>query len=151
MESPKSINEVDLESIYKHFTKLCSDCDKINTPECKESTCLVGFGKKALRFSIQKGLLDIAGAKKMIPTGDFKAYYPEMVAPGLAETCRQCRQCQDNHSPDCVIALARTCLECTTLSSEIDYPGSVFLYLAMVKKQEPILSDLIATEIKKNS
>lgn len=115
------------------------------------STCLVGFGKKALRFSIQKGLLDISGAKKMIPTGDFKAYYPEMVAPGLAETCRQCRQCQDNHSPDCVIALARTCLEYTTLSGEIDYPGSVFLYLARVKEQNPQLSALIAAELKKNA
>lgn len=151
MDSPKSINEVNLESIYKHFEKLCSGCDKVNTTECKESTCLVGFGKKALRFSIQKGLLDISGAKKLIPTGDFKAYYPEMVAPGLAETCRQCRQCQDNHSPDCVIALARTCLEFTTLSSEIDYPGSVFLYLAKVKEQEPKLSALIAAEIKNNS
>ncbi|HOV79338.1 MAG TPA: hypothetical protein PK728_04470 [Bacillota bacterium] len=147
----KNFGDINLEAIYKHFEKLCGDCDKLNTPECKESSCLVGFGKKALRFSISKGLLDITGAKSMIPAGDFKVYYPETIAPGLAETCRQCRQCQDNHSPDCVIALARTCLEYTALHSEIDYPGSVFQYLARVREQSPELSALIAAELKKSS
>ncbi|BAF59178.1 MAG: hypothetical protein HPY89_06395 [Pelotomaculum sp.] len=151
MRSLKNLNEVNLEAIYKHFEKLCSGCDKLNTPECRESSCLIGFGKRALRFSISKGVLDIAGAKKMIPTGDFKVYYLEVIAPGLAETCRQCRQCQDNHSPDCVIALARTCLEYTVLQSEIDYPGSVFQYLAKVRDQAPELSALIAAELKKSS
>ena len=148
MDTIRTSNEVDLQAIYRHFEKLCSECDSLNTPQCKESTCLVGFGKKALRFAMQKGLLDIPGAKKMIPAGDMKAYYPETVAPGLAETCRQCRQCRDNHSPDCVIALARTCLENTALPSEIDYPGSVFMYLARVKEHDPRLSALVAAELK---
>ncbi|MCL6479646.1 MAG: hypothetical protein K6T65_14795 [Peptococcaceae bacterium] len=151
METIRTSNNVDLQAIYRHFEKLCSECDRLNTPQCKEPTCLVGFGKKALRFAMQKGLLDIPGAKKIIPNGDMKAYYPETVAPGLAETCRQCRQCRDNHSPDCVIALARTCLEHTNLSSEIDYPGSVFMYLAKLKEQNPRLSDFVAAELKKSS
>lgn len=145
----KSQNEVDLQSMYKHLEKLCLDCDKINTPDCKESVCLVGFGKRALRFSQQKGNLDIPGAKKLIPTHDIKTYYPETVAPGLAETCRQCRQCRDNHSPDCVIALTRTCLEYTTLSQEIDYPGSVFQYLIKVREQNQALAEMIAGALKK--
>lgn len=145
-----NIREVNLLSIYKHFDKLCKNCDKFSTLDCKESTCIVGYGKKALRFSMKKGILDIPLARKMIPNEDFKAYYPEMVAPGLAETCRQCRQCQDNHSQDCVIALARTCLEYTVLSDEIQYPGSVFQYLVRVRKQDPELSELIAVELEKN-
>jgi hypothetical protein len=150
VETIRTSNKVDFQAIYQHFEKLCSQCDILNTPQCKESTCLVGFGKRTLRFAIKKGLLDIPGAKKMIPTEDMKVYYPETVAPGLVETCRQCRQCRDNHSPDCVIALARTCLEYTALSSEIDYPGSVFMYLAKVKEQNPQLSALIAAELKKS-
>lgn len=150
MQSARSVNDVKLGDIYKHFERLCGNCDKFNTSECKESTCLVGFGKKALRFSIRKGLMDITGAKKMIPTGDFKAYYPETVAPALAETCRQCRQCQDNHSPDCVIALARTCLEYTALPGEIDYPGSVFQYIVRIREQDSKLSALIAADLKNN-
>jgi len=144
----RSLNEIDLQSIYKHLEKLCANCDKIKSPACKESACLIGFSKRALRFSMEKGVLDIPGANKLIPTRDLKTYYPETVAPGLAETCRQCRQCQDNHSPNCVIALTRTCLEYTTLSQEIDYPGSVFQYLIKVKEQNKTLSELIAAAIK---
>lgn len=145
----RSLNEVDLQGMYKHLGKLCQDCDKFNTPDCKESVCLIGFAKRALRFSMQKGILDIPGAKKLIPVHDVKTYYPETVAPGLAETCRQCRQCSDNHSPNCVIALTRTCLEYTTLSQEIDYPGSVFQYLIKVKEQNQTLSEMIAGELKR--
>lgn len=146
--SIRSLNEIDLQSIYKHLEKLCGNCDKIKSPECRESACLIGFAKRALRFSMEKGTLDIPGANKLIPTQDLKTYYPETVAPGLAETCRQCRQCQDNHSPDCVIALTRTCLEYTALSQEIDYPGSVFQYLVKVKEQNKTLSELIAAALK---
>ncbi|MFZ5633156.1 MAG: hypothetical protein ACOY40_09950 [Bacillota bacterium] len=145
----KGLAGIELEKMTVPLEKICSHCDYQNTPDCKESACLVGFARKVLAYAIQKGLLDIPGAHSLIPSGDFKPYYPETVAPALAETCHQCKECRDNHNPDCVVALVRSSTENTVLSENINYPGSVFMYLAMVKEQHPELAALLAEELKK--
>lgn len=142
------IEDIDLAALEEQLNKLCLSCDRYS-PECKESQCLIGFGRKVLRFAANKKTFDIPGASKLLPERDFKPYYPEQVAPAIAETCRQCRQCRDNHSPDCVIALVRSALECALLQENIDYPGSVFLYLARIKEQHPALAALLAQELQK--
>lgn len=131
--------------------KICFACDLHDSPDCKESACLVGFSKKVLRFALQKGVLDIPGAGGLIPGNDFKPYYPENIAPALAETCRQCKECRDNHSPDCVVALVRTAMEHTVLPESIPYPGSVFMYLALIKSHNPKLAALLAEALKKGN
>lgn len=140
---------VDLDKIVGPLEKICSQCDYYDTPDCKESACLVGYARKVAAYARQKGLLDIPGAHSLIPKGDFKPYYPEAVAPVLVETCRQCKECRDNHNPDCVVALVRSSMENTVLSENIKYPGSVFMYLAMVKEQHPELAALLAEGLKK--
>ncbi|MCL6611501.1 MAG: hypothetical protein K6T66_08180 [Peptococcaceae bacterium] len=140
---------VSLEKISATLEKICLQCDYHDSPDCRQSACLVGYSRKVLAYAGQKGMLDIPGAHTLIPRGDFKPYYPETVAPVLAETCRQCKECRDNHNPDCVVALVRTSMENTVLSENINYPGSVFMYLAMVKEQHPELAALLAGELKK--
>ncbi|NHM27204.1 hypothetical protein G7K71_09440 [Desulfofundulus sp. TPOSR] len=143
------VEEIDLTALEAQLDKICQGCDLYNSAGCKESQCLVGFARKVLSFAAQKKLLDIPGASKLLPTQDFKPYYPEQVAGAIAETCRQCRQCRDNHSPDCVIALVRSALESALLQETIDYPGSVFLYLARIKEQHSQLAALLARELQK--
>jgi hypothetical protein len=109
----------------------------------------VGFARRVLRYAAPKGLLDVPGASGLIPRGDFKHYYAEALVPALAETCRQCKECRDNHSPDCVVALVRSSVEYTVLSDNIAYPGSVFMYLAGIKEQNPELAGLLAGELSK--
>lgn len=142
------VEEVNLNPLEEQLNKICLGCDRYS-PDCKESQCLIGFGRKVLRFAAGKKTLDIPGASGLLPQRDFKPYYPEQVAPALAETCRQCRQCRDNHSPDCVIALVRSTLEGALLQESIDYPGSVFLYLARLREQHPDLAALLARELQK--
>ncbi len=140
---------VDLEKIISRLNNICQHCDYQGTPDCKEPACLVGFSRKVAAYAGQRGLLDIPGAHGLVPKGDFKPYYPEVVAPVLAETCRQCKECRDNHNPDCVVALVRTSMENTILSENINYPGSVFMYLAMVKGKNPELAALLGEELRK--
>lgn len=140
---------IDFDKITVFLDRICSQCDYHHSPDCRESECLVGFSRKVLGYAGRKGLLDIPGASSLVPKKDFKPYYPELVAPVLAETCRQCKECRDNHNPDCVVALVRTSMENTVLSENIHYPGSVFMYLAMVKENNPDLAALLAGELKK--
>ncbi|HHW45220.1 MAG TPA: hypothetical protein GXX25_15710 [Desulfotomaculum sp.] len=149
MTDIRSAGEVDLAAMDASLEKICQRCDYVESG-CRPDNCLVGFARKVLKFARQKNVLDIPGAVKLIPQHDFKPYEQEVVAAGLAETCRQCRECRDNHSPDCVIALVRTCLENAILTENIDYPGSVFLYLARIKEQNPELAATLARELKKS-
>ncbi|MEG6615488.1 hypothetical protein V6C27_03485 [Peptococcaceae bacterium 1198_IL3148] len=142
------VNEVDLAAMLSKLDAYCNECDDKSNGNCKESTCLVGFGKKVLRFAIQKGVLDIPGAHKLIPKNDFKPYYTDAVAEALAETCKQCRECRENHSDDCVISLVRNALESSVLQEQLEYPGSVFMYLAQIKQQNPELAVALAKAIK---
>lgn len=133
------------------MTKLnqsCNECDSKDTPDCKEASCLVGYGKKVIRFALQKGVMDIPGAHNLIPKNDFKPYYPEALGGALAETCNQRRECRDNHSQDCVISLVRNALESAVLQEPIDYPGSVFMYLAKIKEQNSELAEALAKALK---
>jgi hypothetical protein len=142
------VNDVDLGAMLTKLEVYCNECDDKNTGNCKESACLVGFGKKVLRFGMQKGVLDIPGAHKLIPKNDFKPYYADSVAGALAETCKQCRECRENHSVDCVISLVRNALESSILQEQLEYPGSVFMYIAQVKQQNPELAEALAKAIK---
>jgi len=128
--------------------KICASCDYLDTAECHPERCMVGFARKVLAFVLPKGVLDVPGASQLIPAEDFKVYAAEDVAAALAETLRQCRECRDNHSPDCVIALTRACLEHALTGQRIDYPGSVFLYLARLREQDPRLAELVARELR---
>lgn len=141
------LEQVNLNKMIDLLQKICLECDHYQTDSCKPSTCMVGFSLRSLHFANKKGILDIPGAVKHIPGSDLKYYFAENIIPVLAETCRQCRECRDNHSPDCVIALTRSCLESTVLEENIPYPGSVFLYLTMVKKQNPRISVMLAEEL----
>lgn len=145
MTNTSDVNFKNLSSLLNDF---CRDCDLNASYQCKEATCLIGFSKKVIRFAEQKGVLDISGASNLIPNNDFKPYYQEQVSKAIAESCKQCKECRDNHSPDCVISLTRTALESTVLQEQIDYPGSVFMYLAKVKQQNNELSSQIAIHLR---
>lgn len=144
----RSSDIVSLEAMITPLQKICNECDLYNTTECKPAACIVGFALRSLQFARQKGILDIPGAAKHIPRSDMKHYFVGNIIPALAETCRQCRECRDNHSPNCVIALTRTCLENAILPENIAYPGSIFMYLAALKKQDQEIVKLLADELK---
>ncbi|WP_092483211.1 hypothetical protein [Desulfoscipio geothermicus] len=140
---------VDLEAMIKPLQNICNECDYNGTDDCKPAACMAGFALRSLQFAKQKGILDIPGAVQHIPQSDMKHYFAENIIPALGETCRQCKECQDNHSPDCVIALARTCLENTILEENIHYPGSVFMYLAALRKQDQDIAQMLAAELQR--
>ncbi|ABO50639.1 conserved hypothetical protein [Desulforamulus reducens MI-1] len=141
--------DINFNKLSNYLSEFCRDCDLQASGQCKEATCLIGFSKKVVRFAQQKGVFDIPGASNLIPKNDFKPYYQEQISKTIAESCKQCKECRDNHSQDCVVSLVRTALESAVLQEQIDYPGSVFMYLAKVKQQSEELSSQIANHLRK--
>jgi len=136
--------------VIRRVETVCEQCDDNGKPGCDKARCLVGFALQALRFTLRTGNPVIAGASRLLPQADFRPYYREVVLPALAETCRQCRECRENHSADCALALARNCLEIALLAEPLDYPGSVFQYLALVRRHDEELASQLAETLKRS-
>jgi len=75
-----------------------------------------------------------------------KYYDEKVIATGIVNICRLCKECNENHNENGVIALTRRSLEYTQLKEKIAYPGNIILYLMNVTKQKPELAELIKQE-----
>lgn len=146
--SEKTAVSIDYDKLLGELEKCCESCDLYGSDRCIESGCLVGFAKKSVKYGKIKNSLSIPGAENLIPGEDFKVYDKEGVSGAIAETCRQCRQCWDNHTEDCIIALVRKCLELTTLEDNIVYPGSVVAYIMELKKRDQNLADMVHKKLQ---
>lgn len=135
--------EVSFEKLEKELEHSCQECDLNERGDCEGNKCLIGFAKKIVKFSKVNGALSISGGSTLIPTGDFKIYNTETIAQTLASTCKQCKNCRENHSDDCVVSLIRKSLENTVLKENVLYPGSVLMYLMQVAKQNQDLAQKI--------
>ncbi|WP_018084695.1 hypothetical protein [Desulfurispora thermophila] len=147
--SQTKTNAFDFNALLKPLQDICAQCDLQETGQCQKSACLIGYARKVLEFARSKNCYNIPGGEQLIPKNDFKPYYHDTIAPALAETCRQCKECRDNHNSDCVIALVRHTLEHCVLPESVDYPGSVFMYLAKIKELNPDLAASLAAAYKK--
>jgi len=139
--------EIDFDKLEKALVQCCGDCDLNGTDGCEGSKCLVGFAKKVIKFAKTNGALSISGGATLIPSSDFKMYEMDPVAYALAQTCQQCKQCRENHTDDCIVALSRKAIENTLLKENIAYPGSVLMYLMKVGKQNPELAQRIKASL----
>lgn len=75
-----------------------------------------------------------------------KVYDENVIAKSIASVCKLCKNFQENHREDCFISLSRRSLESTRLKEEVDYPGSVLMYLVNVAKENPEFSNKIKVQ-----
>jgi len=84
-----------------------------------------------------------------IPKADMKYYREDLIANSIAEVCKLCNECRENHNEQCVISLCRHSLENTVLKENLVYPGNVLMYLIGVSKQNPAFAEMIKSWYKK--
>ncbi|MDA8441122.1 MAG: hypothetical protein M0Z55_01985 [Peptococcaceae bacterium] len=120
--------------LYQH----CEECNQ--NDNCVEHECLVGYALLCIDYANKSGTTLIAGGDKLIPMHDAKPYNLEFVAEGLAQTCIECKNCMDNHTSDCVIALSRNCLEFAYLQQPLPYSGNVITYLVDLAARDAALA-----------
>ncbi|SHK31132.1 hypothetical protein [Tepidibacter formicigenes] len=131
------------------LNNICEDCTYYKTEECNNKKCLIGYAKRLLEFSKSKGVMQIEGASKLIPNNDLKYYDEDLVCSGIANTCKHCKNCQENHNEDCIIAVLRKCLENTVITKNIPYKGSVFMYLMDLNKENKDIAQIVNMKLKK--
>lgn len=135
-----------LNNLENNFKEICNDCCHKGSEKCTYRKCNIGFADYVVRNIKNNAIYSIADGESLIPKDDFKYYGEKVIARGIANICRLCKECNENHNENCVIALTRRTLEYTQLKEKIEYPGSIILYLMNVTKQRPELAELIKEE-----
>lgn len=132
-----------LENVVK---EICDECSHKGTEKCSYRNCNIGFVDYVAKNIKSNATYTIADGESLIPKNDMKYYNRKTVARGIANICRLCKECNENHSENCVISLLRRTLEYTQLSDRVEYPGNVLMYLMSVARQNPELAELIRQE-----
>lgn len=138
---------VDYLSNIEHVVEgICEECHHKETEMCNYRKCSIGFTKYIVKNVKENSIRSIEDGESLLPKDDLKYYEEKMVAGGIANICRLCKECNENHSENCVIALMRSSLEYTQLKGRIEYPGNIIMYLINLTKQKPELAELIKQE-----
>ncbi|MFZ5967439.1 MAG: hypothetical protein ACOYVK_09740 [Bacillota bacterium] len=134
------------EKVEASLSELCEECVNYATDRCVKSKCYIGFAANAIRAAKVNGEKVITDGSKLIPKEDMKFYEKSSISKSIANVCRLCKECKENHSEDCIISLTRRSLESTHLQEAVAYPGNVLMYLVNVAKQNVDFADNIKNQ-----
>lgn len=135
-----------LSNLEDEIKELCNDCCHKGTENCNYRKCNIGFAKYVVENIKDKSIQSIEDGENLIPKDDLKYYEDKIIARGIANICKLCKECNVNHSENCVVALIRRSLEYTQLKDKIEYPGNILMYLMNVSQQNTKFAELIKQE-----
>jgi hypothetical protein len=135
-----------LNNLESDIEEICSDCPYKESEKCNYRMCNIGFAKYVVENIKDSDIKSIEDGENLIPKDDLKYYDEKIIAKGIANICKLCKECNENHSENCVVALTRRSLEYTQLKDKIAYPGNVLMYLMNVSKQKPEFAEAIKQE-----
>jgi hypothetical protein len=135
-----------LSNLEGDLKEICSDCCQADSENCSYRKCNIGFAKYVVKNIKDKSIKFIEDGENLIPKDDLKYYDEKIIAKGIANICKLCKECNENHTENCVVALTRRSLEYTQLKDKIEYPGNVLMYLMNISKQKTEFAELVKQE-----
>ena len=135
-----------LNNLENNVKEICNECFHKGSEKCNYRKCNIGFADYVVKNIKNNITYSIDDGENLIPKDDFKYYDEKVIASAIANICKLCKECNENHNENCVIALTRRTLEYTQLKDKIEYPGNIIFYLMNVSKQKPELAELIKQE-----
>lgn len=140
-----------LNNLEKNLNEACEECNNYGTEKCKSRKCSIGFAQYIVQYTKESSLPVLQGGEKLIPKDDMRYYEMRNIANGVANICKLCKECNENHSEECIISLIRRSLENTQITDQVSYPGNILGYLMNVSKENPKFADLIKEEYEQIS
>lgn len=131
-------------NVERSLDQICNDCCYANTENCSARKCNIGFAKEVIKITKASSIKALTDGDKLIPKHDVKYYKEELIAEGIANVCKLCKECRANHSEQCIISLCRRSLENTILKENVYYPGNILMYIMEVSKQSEDFAHMIS-------
>lgn len=133
----------DFTDVEESLNSICKNCADYGTSECVKSKCYVGFAQFVINYYKEKSVPAIENGSALIPIDDMKSYPENLVADSIAQVCKVCHECRENHNEQCVVSLIRRSLEDAVFQENTPYKGSVLMYLMDLSNQDERLAGMI--------
>lgn len=105
--------------------------------QCQGESCTIGFAKQCIKDYQREPKKEVPGGTERIPTMDFKVFEEDELEKAIAHILRECKDCKEDHTENCIINVVRNCYEVGLLGDIHPYEGSALQYLMFLKANFP--------------
>lgn len=112
--------------------------------QCAGEACTIGFAKRCINDYMKEPKKEVPGGTDNIPVTDFKVFDETELETAIAHVLKECKDCKEDHTEDCIINVIRNCYEVGLFGNVHSYEGSALQYLMYLKSEFPEKSSLIA-------
>lgn len=105
--------------------------------KCQGESCIIGFARQCIRNYQREPQKEVPGGKERVPVMDFKVFDEEELEKAIAHILKECKDCKEDHTENCIINVIRNCYEVGLLGDIHPYEGSALQYLMFLKANFP--------------
>lgn len=122
------------------------DCclNGISCSQCQGKECTIGYAKQCIENFRKFPKKEVAEGVELIPTMDLKPYDEAVLETAIAHILKECKDCKEDHTENCIINVIRNCYEVGLFGDPHPYEGSALQYLMYLKNNFPDHSVQIA-------
>lgn len=112
--------------------------------QCQKEKCTIGYAKQCISDFKKEPKKEVADGMERIPTMDFKMFDETELETAIAHILKECKDCKEDHTEECIINVIRSCYEVGLLGDVQPYEGSALQYLMYLQANFPEKSLQIA-------
>lgn len=117
--------------------------------QCQGEACTIGFAKQCIENYRKEPKKEVPDGMEHIPVSDFKVFEEEELEIAIAHILKECKDCKEDHTENCIINIIRNCYEVGLFGDLHPYEGSALQYLMYLQANFPEKAVRIA-DIYKN-
>lgn len=138
---------LDAELVGNDLENCCRKLDVCG--QCQKNDCIIGYGKQCISNYKKEPKKEVVDGMEKIPITDFKLFDETELETAIAHILKECKDCKEDHTEECIINVIRSCYEVGLLGDVQPYEGSALQYLMYLKNNFPDKSLLIADAYNK--
>ena len=105
--------------------------------QCQGESCIIGFARQCISNYQREPQKEVPGGTERVPVMDFKVFDEEELEKAIAHILKECKDCKEDHTENCIINVIRNCYEVGLLGDIHPYEGSALQYLMFLKANFP--------------
>lgn len=133
---------LDAELVGEDLENCCRKLDVCG--QCQRTGCIIGYGKQCISNYKKEPKKEVVNGMEEIPTADFKLFDETELETAIAHILKECKDCKEDHTEECIINVIRSCYEVGLLGDVQQYEGSALQYLMYLQTNFPDKALLIA-------
>lgn len=112
--------------------------------QCQNEACTIGYAKQCVKNYEKEPKKEVPNGVEHVPTTDFKVFDEMDLETAIAHILKECKDCKEDHTEDCIINVVRNCCEVGLIGDTHPYEGSALQYLMYLQENYPEKASLIA-------